>query len=230
MYCADEKDYMAKKAADERPALWPDEDFWGKLPQFPCLVCPCDRTQWIEGTEEIKAHLMGHFPQLWIKGKKEGKIAHFPQGLREAGILGKLPEYNTGEKALIDVCCWALLSPPPEKWRIKRHLGFYVRRQGRRGIRGDYLKRKKGMRRRSSWTREIQANNAFWRGMAVKERMMKRLEKRRKRLTKKRCWKLSVLPNMWEKKEKKKWKDRKKENQKNQEKPKEEDAKEEKKN
>ena len=189
MYCADEKDYLAKKAADERPALWPDEEFWGKLPQFPCLVCPCDRTQWIEGTEEIKAHLHEHFPFLWLKGKQSGEYFPCTPHLRYLGV--KNPPLFMGEKALIDICCWALLFPPSEKWRIKRHLGFYVCCQGRRG---NYLKRKKGMRRRCRWTREIQANNAFWRGMEMRERRMKRLEKRMKRLTKKRCWKLSVLP------------------------------------
>lgn len=189
MLCFNEEEYWAKKAVDERPSCWPDEDCWGKLPQFPCLVCPCNRPEWIEGIEKIKAHLMGHFPLLWVKGKKTGEIAPFPQGLKEMGILSKIPKReDVGVDALIKICCWALLSPPPEKWRVKKHLGFY------RKLPGNFLKRVRGKRWRCRCEREIAANWAFQKGAVRKEMLMKRMKKRTEKLTKKRCWKLSVLP------------------------------------
>lgn len=91
MWCTNDAEYAAAKAASLHPDRFPDEDAWGVfIPSYPLLICPHCGYRVFEGVDDAAGHLAELCHTLFIKKKvvSDTKWGHVEEWVVARGAMG----------------------------------------------------------------------------------------------------------------------------------------------
>ena len=90
MWCTNDDEYAAAKAASLHPDRFPDEDGLGVIPAYPLLICPHCGYRVFVGVDDAASHLAELFHTLFIKKKvvSDTKWGHVEEWVVARGSRG----------------------------------------------------------------------------------------------------------------------------------------------